>query len=57
MGIVDGHGYDLRGITGAFLADAIAGSCACILLAIVLRRWLFQPASVENPASSTVLSL
>ena len=42
---------------GAFLADANAGSCACILLAIMLRRRLLQPASVKIPASSTVLSL
>jgi MFS transporter, PAT family, beta-lactamase induction signal transducer AmpG len=41
MEIVDGRGFDWRGINGALLADAVVSGGACILLAILLRRWLF----------------
>lgn len=41
MEFVDGHGFDWRGVTGAFLTDALLSIAACTFLAIVLRKWLF----------------
>ncbi len=43
MEFIDGHGYDWRGVTGAFLTDALLSIGACALLAVVLRKWLFTP--------------
>jgi PAT family beta-lactamase induction signal transducer AmpG len=43
MEVIDARGYDLSGISGAFLADALISAGACVLLAIVLWRVL-QPA-------------
>lgn len=43
MEFIDGHGYDWRGVTGAFLTDALLSLAACGLLAVVLRKWLFAP--------------
>ena len=40
MEIVDGHGFDWNGITGAFLVDAIVSGGICILLWIVLFKVL-----------------
>jgi PAT family beta-lactamase induction signal transducer AmpG len=39
MQIVDGHAYDLGGVTGSFLADALVSGAACILLAGMLAVW------------------
>ncbi len=38
MDVVDAHGYDWHGITGALIVDALVSGSACVLLAIVLRR-------------------
>lgn len=40
MGIIDGHGYDWKGITGSFLADAFVSIAVCLLLSWALRHWL-----------------
>ena len=40
MEIVDGHGFDWNGITGAFLFDAVVSGGVCILLWIVLFKVL-----------------
>jgi PAT family beta-lactamase induction signal transducer AmpG len=40
MAIIDGWGYHLHGITGAFLADALVSGGTCVLLAIIFRRHL-----------------
>ena len=42
-GMLDGWGYDRRGLVGSFVMDAGVRLASCILLAIVLRRWLFAP--------------
>lgn len=52
MEIVDARGYDRHGITGAFLADALVGGGACILLAIVLGRRRLPAQSAERLACS-----
>lgn len=36
MEIVDGHGFDWHGVTGAFLLDAVVSGGICVLLWIVL---------------------
>lgn len=56
MEIVDGHGFDWNGITGAFLIDALVSGGICILLWIVLfyvlriqrMRSLVQPQPVVD---------
>ena len=40
MEIIDGHGFDWNGITGAFIVDAIVSGGICILLWIVLFKIL-----------------
>ncbi len=40
MEVIDGRGYDWRGVTGAFLADALLSGVACVLLWFVLFRVL-----------------
>ncbi len=40
MEIIDGHGYNWHGVTGAFLADALLSGGVCVLLWLVLFRWL-----------------
>ena len=40
MEIVDGHGFDWNGVTGAFLFDAVVSGGVCILLWIVLFKVL-----------------
>lgn len=52
MGMLDGWGYDRGGLVGSFLMDAGLSLSACILLAIVLRRWLFaaRPAPLPEPS-------
>ena len=53
MGILDGWGYDRGGLVGSFVMDASLSLTACILLAIVLRRWLFaSPRATCTPVSS-----
>jgi PAT family beta-lactamase induction signal transducer AmpG len=42
MGAVDGTGFNWNGVAGGFLADAGFGLAACLLLAILLRRWLWS---------------
>jgi PAT family beta-lactamase induction signal transducer AmpG len=42
-GMLDGWGYDRGGLAGSFVMDAGVRLVSCILLAIVLRRWLFAP--------------
>lgn len=44
MEVVDGHGFDWRGIPGAFLADAAVSGGICVLLWIVL----FHVLKVQN---------
>lgn len=39
MGVIDGHGYDWRGISGSFTADACISIAVCLLLSWVLPRW------------------
>lgn len=38
MDVVDAHGFDWHGITGAFIVDALVSGSVCLLLAIALRR-------------------
>ena len=40
MEIVDGHGFDWHGVTGAFLVDAVVSGGVCILLWVVLFKVL-----------------
>jgi hypothetical protein len=49
MEIVDGHGFDWNGVTGAFIVDAIVSGGVCILLWIVL----FKILRVQNMHPST----
>jgi PAT family beta-lactamase induction signal transducer AmpG len=48
MEVVDGYGFDWRAVKGAFLADGVVSAVACILLVLLLRRWLFRPIPVGN---------
>lgn len=41
MNVVDGKGYDWRGVTGGFIADALVTIVTCLLLGLALRRSLF----------------
>jgi PAT family beta-lactamase induction signal transducer AmpG len=51
MEVIDGRGYEWRGLTGAFLADAICGIAACLLLAFILYRFTKpQPAPATEAA-------
>ncbi len=43
MAMLDGWGYDRGGLLGSFVTDAGLSLAACLLLALVLRRWLFGP--------------
>lgn len=54
MVMVDGHGYDLAGIPGAFLTDAGLSAAVCILLWIVLFKILRlnQPRKAQLAAES-----
>ncbi|MGA8940903.1 MAG: MFS transporter [Acidobacteriaceae bacterium] len=49
MAFVDGWGYDKGGLIGSFAVDAGFGIAACLLLAIMLRRWLFAPRLEAEP--------
>ena len=40
MEMLDGHGYDLGGVAGAFLTDALISASICILLWVVLFKIL-----------------
>lgn len=48
--IIDAHGYDWRGITGAFLTEALVSGSACVLFTIILRRRLLTARPTEEPA-------
>ena len=48
MEMVDARGYDSHGLAGAFIADALIGAGACLLLAVLLRGSLFPDQSVRN---------
>jgi hypothetical protein len=37
--LLDGKGYDLRGLTGALLTDAFISMTACLLLGWMLTCW------------------
>ncbi len=37
MQVIDGRAYSWHGVTGSFLADALIGILACVLLALMLR--------------------
>ena len=55
MTLVDGWGYDLHGVTGAFLTDAGISILACAAMFLVLRWWVnHQPANaaMEHIAAS-----
>ncbi len=39
MEVIDGRGYESHGIPGAFLADAICGLAACLVLTFILYRF------------------
>ncbi len=56
MEVIDGRGYDWRGVTGAFLADALISGAVCVLLWFVLFRVLrvreLRPASAPQPAEA-----
>ena len=39
MGIIDGHAYDWREVTGSFITDAFISIAVCLLLSWVLSRW------------------
>ena len=34
--MIDGHGFDADGVTGAFIADAVVSGGICVLLWVVL---------------------
>ena len=51
-GMLDGWGYDRGGLVGSFVMDAVVRLASCILLAIVLRRWLFAARPAPLPESS-----
>lgn len=39
MGVIDGHGYDWKGITGSFISDAGISIAVCLLMSWALPRW------------------
>jgi PAT family beta-lactamase induction signal transducer AmpG len=49
MEVLDGYGYDWRAVKGAFLVDGVVSAGACILLVLLLRRWVFHPVPTGNP--------
>ncbi len=51
MEVIDGHGFDWNGVTGAFIVDAMVSGCICILLWIVL----FKVLHVQNMRASAKL--
>lgn len=51
MMIIDAHGYDWRGITGAFLTEALVSGSACVLFTIILRRRLLTARPTEEPTA------
>lgn len=56
MEVVDGHGFDWHGVTGAFMADAVFSGGICIILWIVLFHILRvqkrEPAVLAQPAEA-----
>ena len=54
MEVIDGHGFDWRGIPGAFLADAVISGGVCILLWIVLFHVLRAHKTGRPPESEVV---
>jgi PAT family beta-lactamase induction signal transducer AmpG len=56
MEVIDGRGFDWRGVTGAFLADALVSGAVCVSLWIVFFRLLRVPdlrPGAERPAAAT----
>lgn len=51
MGIIDGHGYDWKGISGSFAVDACISIAVCLLLSWILPRWR-RAARVEGRSDS-----
>lgn len=47
MGFLDGWGYDRGGLVACFAVDAGISMIACLILAMVLRKWLFAPHPTE----------
>ena len=56
MEVIDGHGFDRHGVTGAFLADALVSGAVCVLLWFVLFRVLrvqdMRSSSQPEPAEA-----
>jgi hypothetical protein len=48
MGILDGHTYTSRGLSGMYLADGALSLLACILMAVAMRRFALHPAAQIN---------
>ncbi len=49
MGIIDGHGYDWKGISGSFITDAGISIAVCAALSWILPKW--QRAARTDEAS------
>ncbi len=45
MELIDGRGYDWNGVNGAFTYDAVISGTACVVLAAIFRRKLFNKPS------------
>ena len=52
MEVIDGHGYDWRGVTGAFLSDALVSGVVCVLLWLVLFR-LLRVQNIQSGSQTT----
>lgn len=51
MGIIDGHGYDWKGIAGSFMTDAFISIAVCLLLTWMISRW-WRAADLEARSSA-----
>lgn len=60
MEIADGHGFDWHGVTGAFIVDAVVSGGVCIILWIVLFRFLhvqkLRPAVEPQSVAETTIA-
>lgn len=45
MELIDGRGFDWNGVNGAFTYDAVISGTACVVLAAIFRRKLFNKPS------------
>jgi MFS transporter, PAT family, beta-lactamase induction signal transducer AmpG len=45
MGVLDGHTYTIHGLSGMYLADGAISLAACILMALIMRRFARQAAA------------